>query len=110
MKYKSHIGASGIPRLKVSYHDAWGYLVSEYVCFSHTGYARGKAEAWAIKRGLVMGFPANTEEALAIAPSAFNKPIAIHTRKNGKYLEIINYEFSTDSITTSTNLPAISFQ
>lgn len=93
VKYKSHIGASGVPTLRVMYYDSWGYLTSEFVCFSHTGYARDKALAWAMERGLFGDMPANTEEALAIAPSAFNKPVFLQTKKNGKYLEIVEYEF-----------------
>ena len=48
--YKTHVGASGVPTLRVQYYDYFGFIASEYVCFSHTGYARQKAIDWAKER------------------------------------------------------------
>lgn len=48
--YKTHVGASGVPTLRVQYYDYFGFIASEYICFSHTGYARQKAIDWARDR------------------------------------------------------------
>jgi hypothetical protein len=48
--YKTHVGASGVPTLRVQYYDYFGFIASEYICFSHTGYARKNAEHWANAR------------------------------------------------------------
>ncbi len=48
--YKVHMGPSGIPSLRVQYYDNFGFIACEYICFSHAGYARQKAESWARAR------------------------------------------------------------
>lgn len=100
VKYASHIGKSGIPTLKVSYFDNWGLIASEYICFEHTGFARRKAEQWHEKRILtdeqydmsIAEVPIDIQKALEVSINYY-KPIAIFTKKSGKYQEITDYEF-----------------
>ena len=90
--YKTHVGASGVPTLRVQYYDHFGFIASEYICFSHTGFARKKAEDWAASRG-VNDVPRDTSQAYAVR-DRFKVPVAIFAKKSGKYMQITNYEFS----------------
>lgn len=91
--YKTHIGASGIPTLRVQYYDFFGFIASEYICFSHTGFARKKAEDWARDR-LPNGVdaPADTSQAYSMRDN-FKVPQAIFAKKSGKYMQVVDYEF-----------------
>lgn len=90
--YKKHTGASGTPTLRVQYYDHFGIITSEYVCFEHKGYARKKAEKWAFQRGLVCEYPKDIDEAVEMS-GIFIAPKAIWTKKSGKYMEIVSYDF-----------------
>jgi DNA repair protein RadD len=64
------------------------------VCFEHTGYARQKAINWWCKR-TPNDVPFGVEEVLNwLANNSITKPTRIATRKNGKYTEVKEYEFS----------------
>ncbi len=99
--YKVHIGASGIPTLRVQYYDYFGFIASEYVCFSHAGYARVKACDWFNDRrpsNISLNkwyekLPNDTDEANFMSED-FKKPIAIFAKKSGKYMQITGYEFN----------------
>lgn len=91
--YKSHVGASGIPCLKVSYLDKWGVVANEYIMFSHLGAPRNRALKWAEKMGIIGDYPESTEQALSIS-DMFKKPTAIYIKKSGKNMEVVNYEFA----------------
>ncbi|CAB4214138.1 SSL2 DNA or RNA helicases of superfamily II [uncultured Caudovirales phage] len=95
VQYTSHIGKSLIPTLKVMYFDSWGYLTSEYVCFEHQGWARTKAIDWHYERVVenIILPPITVDNAVEKALDIYKKPKAIITKKNGKYLEILSYEF-----------------
>lgn len=90
--YKVHIGPSGVPSLKVSYHDSFGLIANEFVFFSHKGDLRKKAEEWCVARSIIGDLPKDTDEASFMSEN-FKTPIAIWTKKSGKYLQIISCEF-----------------
>jgi DNA repair protein RadD len=52
--------------MRVEYQVGWNEWVSEWVCIEHTGYARGKAEAWWRER-CDEPVPDSVEEAVEIA-------------------------------------------
>lgn len=91
--YKSHIGKSGVPCLRVMYYDKFGLIASDFVFFSHSGQPRYNAERWAKDRGVVGNLPKNTEEALAMSEN-FKQPISMTTIKSGQYQKILSYEFA----------------
>lgn len=93
--YKVHVGNSGIPCLKVSYYDSFGLIASEYVCFSHTGFARAKAEEWCYARGITGDLPRDTDEANFMSEN-FKVPDAIWCKKSGKFMNITGYEFGAE--------------
>ena len=44
--WAAHLSKSGNTTLRVEYYSDLGRKVSEYICLEHTGFARGRAEAW----------------------------------------------------------------
>jgi DNA repair protein RadD len=60
----------------------------EWICFNHTGYARGKAVSWWQKRAPGAQVPNTTAEALANT-DALTKPTRILVRPQGKFFEIV---------------------
>jgi DNA repair protein RadD len=79
--------------LRVDYYAGLLMVATEWVCFSHIGYARQKAENWWLRRERTH-IPSGTQEAFTW--TLFNKikePIRILTRKNGKYTEVKEHEF-----------------
>jgi hypothetical protein len=100
--YVVHPGRNGKPNsLKVMYATEKGLSMSAYMCLNHGGFAQQKAERW-LKyatckdgRSLVQG--CNTLEELAeIAYCALKKPKRIQARTDGKYWEILEWEYPTD--------------
>lgn len=66
--------------------------IKEWLCFSHQGYARRKAENWWIKMGGKSPLPDSTNNALSRC-SELNKPSLLNIRRNGPYTEVVDYVF-----------------
>lgn len=100
--------------LRVTYSGELTSIASEWVCFEHGGYARARAEAWWNRRSNTIGIPDFSSEALAVISSTlpiegideypelqlprrmqFKSPSRIATRKNNGFIEIVDYDFST---------------
>ena len=65
-----------------------GFTVhKEWLCFSHQGYARQKAESWWL-RAAGTALPRSTEEALSRIAEC-RAPAAISIRPSGRYFEIV---------------------
>jgi DNA repair protein RadD len=80
--------------LRVDYYSGLLRVASEWVCFSHVGYARQKAENWWMRRER-KSMPSGTQEALEwLEFYNIEEPVRIATRKNGKYTEVKEYEFN----------------
>jgi DNA repair protein RadD len=80
--------------LRVDYYSGLLRVASEWVCFSHVGYARQKAENWWMRRER-KSMPSGTQEALEwLEFYDIEEPVRIATRKNGKYTEVKDYEFN----------------
>jgi DNA repair protein RadD len=79
--------------LRVDYYAGLLMVATEWVCFSHIGYARQKAENWWMRREK-KSMPSGTQEALTwILVNKIQEPTRILTRKNGKYTEVKQHEF-----------------
>ena len=79
--------------LRVDYYAGLLRVATEWVCFSHIGYARQKAENWWMRREK-RSMPSGTQEALEwLEFHNIKEPDRILTRKNGKYTEVKQYEF-----------------
>jgi DNA repair protein RadD len=80
--------------LRVDYYSGLLRVASEWVCFSHVGYARQKAENWWMRRER-KSMPSGTQDALEwLEFHDIEEPTRIATRKNGKYTEVKDYEFN----------------
>ena len=80
--------------LRVDYYSGLLRVASEWICFSHVGYARQKAENWWMRRER-KSMPSGTQEALEwLEFYDIEEPVRIATRKNGKYTEVKEYEFN----------------
>ena len=80
--------------LRVDYYAGLLRVATEWVCFSHIGYARQKAENWWMRREK-KSMPSGTQEALEwLEFHNIEEPVRIATRKNGKYTEVKDYEFN----------------
>lgn len=90
VRYYRHEKPGSPPSLRVEY--VCGFVVHrEWVCFSHQGYARSKAESW-WRRASETPIPRNTEDALKrVDEIAF--PSAIQIRPDGKFFQIVGRRF-----------------
>ena len=83
--------------LRADYYSGFLKVASEWLCFSHTGFARRKAEQWLLARA-PSGFehmPGETGQLMEWIDSGFTlrEPNRIATRMNGKFTEVMSYEF-----------------
>lgn len=92
MSFGIHKKADKPDSLRVNYWSGMMVVASEWVCFEHSGYARQKAEQWWHRMGNKCKPP--TTSALAGAKYDGKTPARIATRKNGKYTEIVSYDFN----------------
>ena len=80
--------------LRVDYYAGLLRVATEWVCFSHIGFARQKADNWWMRREN-KSMPSGTQEALEwLEFHNIEEPVRIATRKNGKYTEVKDYEFN----------------
>lgn len=80
--------------MRVEYQVGFNDYRSEWVCFEHSGYARGKAEAWWKKR-CDLPVPQKVEEAVALAEAgalASAQSITVRSVAGEKYDRIVGYE------------------
>jgi DNA repair protein RadD len=80
--------------LRVDYYTGLLRVASEWVCFNHIGYPKQKAQNWWLERDKFY-MPTGTQDALDyLQLKRIDEPVQIATRKNGKYTEVKQYEFS----------------
>jgi hypothetical protein len=91
-KYSSGVDKNGNVYVRVSHHDNWGLIASEFV---HFAYRKSALSAWFNDRRQDDGglqCPQSAEELLA-RQGEFKTPKAIWCKKSGKYQEVTDYEF-----------------
>jgi len=94
VRYRLHEKEQGPPSLRVEYYDGMLRKASEWVCLSHEGYARRKAESWWRTRSTIDAIPSNAREAvewLDYSSDVLSTPIALLVTKNEKYPKIVSY-------------------
>ena len=94
--YGAHKSRAGHMTLRVDYWDGFVMVASEWICLEHRDFARHKAEKWWIRRDKyiehVKDVPGTVADALSFAQDLL-EPREVHTRKNGKYTEVVGYLF-----------------
>jgi len=88
--YKLHRKIGKPDSVRVDYYDGLLRCASEWICLDHGGFAASKAQSWCAQRN---GRQTTTEELLDTG-YMLKTPTRIATRKNGKFTEVKEYEFS----------------
>lgn len=90
VRYYRHEKPGSSPSMRVEY--VCGFVVhKQWVCLSHQGLARQKAEQWWQRCG-AMPIPRSTDEGLA-RTAELRAPVQIQIRPSGKYFEIVGRRF-----------------
>lgn len=97
VRYSRHDKPGGPPTLRVEY--CAGLLVAgrEWVCLSHEGYARRRAEMWWATRSKIDAIPSSVDAAmewLTYDESILRRPVSIRVAKMDKYPQVVSYEWS----------------
>ena len=101
VEYSEHVGASGIPTMKVTYVYGLHQTVREFICLEHQGFAYTIALAWWRKRAIRADIKAPTLIAEAVEKAnagELKTPLRILLRTGQKYPEIIDYEFEPSAL------------
>ena len=96
--FKEHRKPGKPTSLRVDYSGIGNlarHLVSEWVCFEHTGYAAKKASSWWIANGGEAPTPETVSEALKRI-GELQAPSEIELTKDGKYMRITNRIFKRE--------------
>ena len=99
VRYRLHEKEGSPPSLRVEYYSGMVRQASEWVCLSHQGYARIKAETWWRQRATIDATPSNTDEALEwleYSDAILRKPAEIIVTKSGKYPTIVSYQWEQE--------------
>jgi DNA repair protein RadD len=102
VRYRLHVKEGKPPSLRVEYYDGLLKKAAEWVCLSHEGYARTKAEAWWRQRATINAIPSNTDEALEwldYSHEILRKPSEIIINKSSKYSTIVSYNWEKEMAT-----------
>jgi DNA repair protein RadD len=100
VKYRMHQKAGSPPSLRVDYWSGIHLVASEWVCLSHSGYARTKAETWWRNRSNGSVTPDSTEQALGWIVREQNilrRPVAVIVSRIGKYPTIVSHQWEKQS-------------
>ncbi len=90
VRYYVHRKENSPDSLRVEY-DCGFTTHKEWVCFSHSGFARSKAEVWWRARSATP-IPSRTDDALRRV-GELRAPIEIQVRPSGRYFEIVGRRF-----------------
>lgn len=95
VRYSIHQKEGKPDSLRVDYYAGLRRVGSEWVCLSHSGFARAKAENWWQQRAPRQYLPGSTDQAIEWINSgyALTTPTAIRVNETGKYPEIIGYQW-----------------
>jgi len=77
--------------MRVTYVVGFNQTVSEWVCFEHSGYARGQAEKWWKKRSHAQCPPTSIHAVKLANEGALPTTLKIKVKKDGKYDRIIGH-------------------
>lgn len=96
VRYRLHKKPGSSPSLRVEYYEGMMRMASEWVCLSHAGYARKKAETWWTTRSKIDAIPGSVDVAvewLNYDDSILRKPAAIIINRTAKYPQIVSYQW-----------------
>jgi DNA repair protein RadD len=88
--YYRHEKIGSPPSMRAEYHCGFS-IHREWVCLSHQGFARSKAEQWWLRSG-ASPIPKNTDEAIS-RTRELRQPSQIQIRPDGKYFSVVGRRF-----------------
>jgi DNA repair protein RadD len=100
VRYYKHNKPGSVPSLRVEYFSGLVRSASEWVCLSHTGYPRLKAETWWTRRSKIDAIPSNVDEAiewLNFDQKILRTPVAITINKMGSYPTVVSHHWETEA-------------
>lgn len=100
VRYRLHRKDGSPPSLRVEYYDGMMRAASEWVCLSHEGYARKKAEQWWHTRSKIGAIPGTADEAiewLDYDDKILRRPSAVVVSRQGKYPSIVGYQWDKET-------------
>jgi len=100
VRYRLHRKEGSPTSLRVEYYSGMLCQASEWVCMSHSGYARKKAEGWWRVRSTIDAIPPSAEDAiewLQYSDAVLRKPAAIIVNKAAKYPAIVSYQWEKEA-------------
>lgn len=100
VRYRLHAKQGSPDSLRVEYYDGMLRVASEWVCLSHEGFARKKAEQWWRTRSTIDAIPSGTSDALEwieYSDAILRKPAAIVVNKSSKYPTIVGYQWERET-------------
>jgi DNA repair protein RadD len=104
VRYCLHQKEGSPPSLRVEYYGGMLRVASEWVCLSHHGYARKKAESWWTTRSKIDAIPGDVEAAiewLDYDEGILRQPAAIIVSKADKYPQIVSYQWTKNEQNTN---------
>jgi DNA repair protein RadD len=104
VRYCRHQKEGSPPSLRVEYYGGMLRIASEWVCLSHQGYARKKAESWWTTRSKIDAIPGDVEAAiewLDYDEGILRQPAAIIVSKAEKYPQIVSYQWTKNEQSTN---------
>jgi DNA repair protein RadD len=99
VRYRLHAKQGSPDSLRVEYYDGLLRVASEWVCLSHEGFARKKAEQWWRTRSTIDAIPQTTTDALEwldYSTAILRKPAAVIVNKASKYPTIVSYQWQKE--------------
>jgi DNA repair protein RadD len=96
VRYRVHRKEGSPESLRVEYYDNMLRVASEWVCLSHSQFARQRAERWWRQRSKIDAIPGSAEEAvewLEYDSNILRQPAAILVTTKDKYPSIASYEW-----------------
>jgi DNA repair protein RadD len=100
VSYRRHEKQGKTPSLCVSYRCGLSFH-REWICVQHTGFARSKAVQWWSKRDASGSVPDTVDDAVAWSGD-LAQPSRIQVRQNGKFTEVVAYDFTEPQIHETT--------
>lgn len=98
VRYRVHQKEGKPDSLRVDYHNGLMRVASEWVCLSHEGYPRRKAESWWRQRSTIDAIPSNTDDAiewLNYSSEILKQPVELVVSKE-KYPSILSYNWTKE--------------
>lgn len=96
VRYRLHQKEGSPNSVRVEYFDGILKKATEWVCLSHSGYARQKATVWWMVRSKIEAIPESAEEALEwlnYDESILRVPSTVTISKAGKYPTVVSHQW-----------------